>query len=142
VSRPQVIDDQEHERVHDKVAAIDVAKDSGMVGTRTPHPSRPGARRGTIWTITARRNAISGLGRQLARDGFEVVTLESTSDYWRIWFFVLEACGLAVQLVNASQAKNLPAARRPTSWTRSGWPGWPATAPAAGSGWRSCPKAR
>jgi transposase len=27
---------------------------------------------------------------------------------WRIWFFVLEACGLAVQLVNAAQAKNLP----------------------------------
>src|SRR5580700_6531346 len=31
-----------------------------------------------------------------------------TLDYWRIWFFVLEACGLAVQLVNAAQAKNLP----------------------------------
>jgi transposase len=31
-----------------------------------------------------------------------------TLDYWRIWFFALEACGLAVQLVNASQAKNLP----------------------------------
>jgi transposase len=27
---------------------------------------------------------------------------------WRIWFFVLEAGGLAVQLVNAAQAKNLP----------------------------------
>jgi hypothetical protein len=108
VSRPQVIDDTEHERVHDKVAAIDVAKDSGMVCTRTPHPSRPGARRSTIWTIQARRNAIAGLGRQLARDGIEVVTLESTSDYWRIWFFVLEACGLAVQLVNAAQARNLP----------------------------------
>ncbi len=27
VSRPQVIDDQEHERVYDLVAAIDVAKD-------------------------------------------------------------------------------------------------------------------
>jgi transposase len=108
VSRPQVIDDTEHERVHDKVAAIDVAKDTGMVCTRIPHPSRPGARRSTIWTIKARRNAIAGLGRQLARDGIEVVTLESTSDYWRIWFFVLEACGLAVQLVNASQARNLP----------------------------------
>ena len=52
--------------------------------------------------------AIRALGRQLKNDGIEVVTLESTSDYWRIWFFVLEACGLAVQLVNASQAKNLP----------------------------------
>jgi transposase len=108
VSRPQVIDDQEHERVHDRVAAIDVAKDSGMVCTRTPHPSRPGARRSTVWTVRARMGAVRALGRQLHKDGIEIVTLESTSDYWRIWFFVLEACGLAVQLVNASQAKNLP----------------------------------
>jgi transposase len=108
VSRPQVIDDEEHERVHERVAAVDVAKDSGMVCTRVPHPSRPGARRSTVWTVKARRNAISALGRQLKAGGIEIVTLESTSDYWRIWFFVLEACGLAVQLVNAAQAKSLP----------------------------------
>jgi transposase len=103
-----VIDDEERERVHERVAAVDVAKDSGMVCTRLPHPSRPGARRSTVWTIKARMGTIRELGRQLASDGIEVVTLESTSDYWRIWFFVLEACGLAVQLVNAAQAKNLP----------------------------------
>jgi transposase len=108
VSKPQVIDDQEHERVHDRVAAIDVAKDSGMVCTRLPHPSRPGARQSTVWTVRARMNAIGKLGRQLKDSGIELVTLESTSDYWRIWFFVLEACGLAVQLVSAAQAKNLP----------------------------------
>ena len=108
MSRPQVIDDQEHERVHDKVAAIDVAKDSGVVCTRTAHPSRPGARRSTVWTVKARMGTIRALGRQLKRDGIELVTLESTSDYWRIWFFVLEAAGLAVQLVNAAQARNLP----------------------------------
>jgi transposase len=106
--KPQVIDDEERERVHERVAAVDVAKDSGMVCTRLPHPSRPGARQSTVWTVRARMGAIRVLGRQLARDGIEVVTLESTSDYWRIWFFVLEACGLAVQLVNASQAKSLP----------------------------------
>ena len=108
MSRPQVIDDTEHEWVHDRVAAIDVAKDSGMVCTRTPHPSRPGARRATVWTVGARMGAVRALGRRLRQDGIEIVTLESTSDYWRIWFFVLEACGLAVQLVSASQAKNLP----------------------------------
>jgi transposase len=108
VGRQQVIDDEEHERVHDRVAAVDVAKDTGMVCTRLPHPSQPGARRSTVWTVKARMGAIRELGRQLARDGIEVVTLESTSDYWKIWFFVLEACGLAVQLVNAAQAKNLP----------------------------------
>ena len=108
MSKPQVIDDQEHERVHDRVAAVDVAKDSGMVCTRLPHPSRPGARQSTVWTVRARMNAIGKLGRQLKDSGIELVTLESTSDYWRIWFFVLEACGLAVQLVSAAQAKNLP----------------------------------
>ncbi len=108
MGRPQVIDDEEHERVHERVAAVDVAKDSGMVCTRTPHPSRPGARRSTVWTVRARMGAVRALGRQLKQDGIEIVTLESTSDYWRIWFFVLEACGLAVQLVNAAQAKNLP----------------------------------
>jgi transposase len=107
-ARPQVIDDKEHERVHERVAAVDVAKDTGMVCTRLPHPSRPGARQSTVWTVKARMGTIRALGRQLARDGIEAVTLEATSDYWRIWFFVLEACGLAVQLVNASQAKSLP----------------------------------
>ena len=85
MSRPQVIDDEQHERAHDRVAAIDVAKDSGMVCTRTPHPSRPGARRSTVWTVKARMGAVRALGRQLVRDGIEIVTLESTSDYWRIW---------------------------------------------------------
>jgi transposase len=108
VSKPQVIDDEEHERVHERVAAVDVAKDSGMVCTRLPHPSRPGARQSTVWTVKARMGAVGKLGRQLKDSGIELVTLESTSDYWRIWFFVLEACGLAVQLVNAAQAKNLP----------------------------------
>ena len=106
--KPLVIDDEEHERVHDRVGAVDVAKDAGVVCTRTPHRSRPGARQSAIWTVKARMGAIRALGRQLKNDGIEMVTLESTSDYWRIWFFVLEACGLAVQLVNASQAKSLP----------------------------------
>ena len=106
--KPQVIDDEEHERVHDRVAAVDVAKDAGVVCTRTPHPSRPGARQSAIWTVKARMKTIRALGRQLKNTGIEMVTLESTCDYWRIWFFVLEACGLAVQLVNASQAKSLP----------------------------------
>ena len=125
-TKPQVIDDEEHERVYERVAAVDVAKDTGMVCTRTPHPSRPGARRSTVWTVKARTGAVRALGRQLKGDGIEMVTLESTSDYWRVWFFVLEACGLAVQLVNAAQAKNLPGRPKTdplTSWTRCGWPG-------------------
>ena len=85
MSGPQVIDDEERERVYERVAAIDVAKDAGMVCSRLPHPSRRGAERSTVWTVRARMGAIRALGDRLATDGIEVVTLESTSDYWRIW---------------------------------------------------------
>jgi transposase len=44
----------------------------------------------------------------LAGEGIEKVTLESTSDCWRIWFYLLEAAGLDVQLVNARDVKNAP----------------------------------
>jgi transposase len=108
VRKPQVIEDQEHERVFDRVAAVDVAKASGMVCTRTPNPSRPGARHSTVWEVRATMNAVLALAARLAADGVEMVTLESTADYWRIWYYVLESAGLAVQLVTASQARNLP----------------------------------
>jgi transposase len=103
----QVIDDAEHERIFERVAAIDVAKAAGVVCTRTPHPSRPGARRSTVWTVPATMSAVRALAAQLAEQGIEKVTLESTSDYWRIWFYVLEEAGLDVQLVSASQARQL-----------------------------------
>src|SRR5258708_4905741 len=89
-------------------AGVDVAKASGMVCTRTPHPSRPGAWQSTVWTVKARMTVIRALGCQMKADGIEMVTLEATSDYWRIWFYVLEAAGLAVQLVNARDVKNVP----------------------------------
>jgi transposase len=108
VSKPQVIEDEDHERVFERVAAVDVAKASGVVCTRLPHPSRPGARRSTVWTVQATMPAVCRLADQLAAEGIQLVTLESTSDYWRIWYYVLEGAGLAVQLVNARQARNLP----------------------------------
>ncbi len=107
MSKPQVIDDEEHERVFEKVAAIDVAKKDGMVCVRGPHRSRPGQRQSTVRTVTATTNEVRALAGQLAAAGVEKVTLESTSDYWRIWFYVLEAAGLEVQLVSATQARQI-----------------------------------
>ena len=101
---PQLIDDAGHERVFEKVAAIDVAKASGVVCVRGPHPSRPGARRSTVWTVPATLGSVRELAGQLTERGIEKVTLESTSGYWRIWFYLLEEAGLDVQLVAASQS--------------------------------------
>ena len=33
--------------------------------------------------------------------------MEATSDYWRIWYYLLEAAGLTVQLVNPAHARQL-----------------------------------
>jgi transposase len=108
VSKPQVIDDQEHERVFERVAAIDVAKKEGVVCMRLPRPARPAGRRSVVWTVLATMSAVTELAGRLLAEGVQKVTLESTSDYWRVWFYVLETAGLDVQLVNASQARSLP----------------------------------
>ncbi len=105
---PQEIQDQEYEQVAERVAAVDVAKASGMVCTRVPHPSRPGKRVTKVWQVDATTNAIIELGEHLAGLGVEKVTVESTSDYWRGFFYLLEAAGLEVQLVNARDVKNVP----------------------------------
>jgi transposase len=107
VSKPQVVDDEEHERIFERVAAIDVAKKDGVVCMRLPHPSRPGARRSVVWTVQATMPAVRELAARLTAGRIEKVTLESTSDYWRIWYYVLETAGLDVQLVSAVQARQL-----------------------------------
>jgi len=83
VMEPQEIDDEEHEQVLERVAAVDVAKATGMVCTRVPHQLRPEKRRTRVWQVDATTNAILELADHLAREGVEKVTLESTSDYVR-----------------------------------------------------------
>ena len=53
-------------------------------------------------------NAIVALADELADLGIERVVLEATSDYWRPFFYLLEARGLCVWLVNARDVKNVP----------------------------------
>jgi transposase len=104
----QEIEDEEHEQVLERVAAIDVAKASGMVCTRVPHDVRPGRRRTRVQTVDATTNAVLELAGHLLAEQVEKVTLEATGDYWRIWFYLLEAAGLDVQLVNARDVKAAP----------------------------------
>jgi transposase len=101
------IPDEEYEQVLDRVAAVDVAKDSGMVCTRLPSGAG-GRRTSRVWQVPAMTNAVSDLAAELVDLGIEKVTVESTSDYWRIWYYLLEAAGLDVQLVNARDVKNVP----------------------------------
>jgi len=108
VREPQEIDDEEHEQILQRVAAIDVAKASGQVCTRVPHETRVGRRRTRVWKVDATTNAILELADHLVCQQIEKVTVESTSDYWRPWYYLLQARGLDVQLVNAREVKNVP----------------------------------
>jgi transposase len=102
---PEEIPDADHELVIERVCAVDVAKASGTVCVRTPHERR---RVSKVWDIEATTGAVGDLADQLIELGVEKVTVESTSDYWRIWYYLLEAAGLDVQLVNARDVKNVP----------------------------------
>jgi transposase len=108
MSRAQEICDVEHEQILERVAAVDVAKASGMVCLRRPDPAQPGRRRSLVWEVSATTNAVLEVAEDLAAERVQKVTLEATSDYWRIWFYLLEAAGLEVQLVNARDVKQVP----------------------------------
>jgi len=87
VRKPQVIPDEDHEVVYERVAAVDVAKASGVVCLRTPDTKRAGRFVNRIWDdVPATRARIAELGAELVRHRVQMVTLESTSvirGYWR-----------------------------------------------------------
>src|SRR5229473_2040367 len=91
-----------------RAAAIDVAKGSGMVCTRLPSDTRAGRRTQRVWQVTATFAAVVTLMDHLRSQGIERLVLESTSDYWRIWYYLAEAAGLEVWLVNARDVRHLP----------------------------------
>ena len=69
MGKPQVFDDQEHERVFERVAAVDVAKASGVVCMRLPHPAQPASRRSQVWEVPATMRAVTELAGRLAAEG-------------------------------------------------------------------------
>jgi len=101
------IDSDDTERILTCAAAVDVAKATGMVCVRRPHPSDEGRRTSKVWEVTSTTKSILALGDDLVSLGVERVVLESTSDYWRPFFYLLEAAGLTVWLVNARDVKQV-----------------------------------
>jgi transposase len=104
----QTVEDEDYQLRHERVAGIDVAKGTAVVCLRLPPGPGKSRRTSRTWEVTATVPEIEALAAELKAARVEKVSMESTSDYWRIWFVVLEAAGLDVQLVNSSQAKNLP----------------------------------
>jgi transposase len=88
-------------------AAIDVAKASGMVCTRVPGPGGSG-RVQRVWSVASLSSAILELADELVGLGIERVVMESTGVYWKPFYYLLEAAGLQVWLVNARDVRNVP----------------------------------
>jgi transposase len=105
---PIEIEVDETDQIVERVAAIDVAKATGMVCTRLPHEGVAGKPVTKVWEVKATTRAILELADHLVCQSIQRVVLESTSDYWRPFYYLLEARGLTVWLVNASQVRHAP----------------------------------
>jgi transposase len=79
-----------------------------MVCVRVPHRTQSGKRDTSVWSVSARTNSIIALANQLAEQGIGRVVLESTSEDWRAFYYLLDARGLTVWLVNARDVKHVP----------------------------------
>ena len=81
----QLVEDEDCQLRHERVAGIDVAKAKADVCTRLP-PQRDGGRRASrVEEVPARAREILDLAGRLISDGAELVVMEPASDYWRVW---------------------------------------------------------
>lgn len=108
MQQPVEVTVEEGAEIVERVAAIDVAKATGMVCVRMPHPKSKDRRATQVWQVAATTRGIAELADHLVAERVERVVIESTSDYWRPFYYLLEAAGLVVWLVNARQVKNVP----------------------------------
>jgi transposase len=92
--------------LHDRCAALDVAKDEVKVCVRTPG-TRRNTRHTEVRTFTTMTNSLLAMRDWLIAERVSLVVMEATGDYWRSPFYLLEDV-LNVELINAKHAKALP----------------------------------
>ncbi|MET3810526.1 IS110 family transposase [Arthrobacter sp. UYEF3] len=103
--------------VHERSVGIDISKRDAKVCVRSPGNAR-GEYVSTVTTWGATTNQILDLKLFLEEQHVSTVVMEATSDYWKPFYYVLEAT-LPVMLVNARHAKNLPG--RKTDVSDAAW---------------------
>jgi transposase len=100
------VDEQE---LHvERVAALDLGKAALEACVRVPHESKPGRRLQEVRGYATTTGALLELADWLHCWGVTRVVMESTSDYWKGAFWLLEAEGFDCWLVNARDVKNVP----------------------------------
>jgi transposase len=99
---------QETEEIIQRVAALDIGKAELVCCIRVPGVGRRGRRLQEVGTYKTMTRSLLVLADRLAELGVTRVVMEATSDYWRAPFYLLEAQGFEVWLVNARDVKHLP----------------------------------
>ncbi len=100
------VDEQE---LHvERVAALDLGKAVLEACVRVPHESRPGRRMQEVRGFATTTSALLQMADWFRCWGVTRVVMESTSDYWKGAYYLLEAEGFECWLVNAREVKNVP----------------------------------
>ena len=93
------------EVMFDRVAGLDVGKESVTVCVRTPGPR--GGRRSETRTFKTMFGSLRVMRDWLVLNGVEIAAMESTSTYWKPPFYCLEEV-MEVWLLNAAHMKAVP----------------------------------
>jgi transposase len=91
-----------------RVAALDIGKAQLVCCVRVPSPEQPGKRLQEVKSYPTMTRSLLVLADRLGELGVTRVVMEATSDYWKSPFYLLEAYGFEVWLVNARDVKHLP----------------------------------
>jgi transposase len=94
------------EEIVERVAALDIGKAELVCCVRVP--GKADKRLQEVTTYATMTRSLLQLADRLAELGVTRVVMEATSDYWKAPFYLLEAQGLEVWLVNAREVKHLP----------------------------------
>jgi transposase len=94
------------ERMLERCAGLDVAKDSLVACVRVPGDD--GGRRQEIRTFLTFTSGLEALADWLSAEGVAEVVMEATGQYWKPVWYVLEERGFELRLVNARHVKILP----------------------------------
>ena len=101
-------EDPQVEEIVARVAALDIGKAELVCCVRVPHEDKPRRRLQEVETYSTMTSSLLAMSDHLRCLGVSRVVMEATSDYWKPVFYLLEAQGHDVWLVNAKDVKHLP----------------------------------
>jgi transposase len=99
---------QDDQEIIARVAALDIGKAELVCCARLPDPKGGRRRVQEVTTYSTVTRSLQVMCDRLLDLGVTRVVMEATSDYWKPPFYLLEAHGFDVWLVNAKDVKNLP----------------------------------